>query len=195
MKPQHPEFSRIIDVQDLSKGTVELDFAATNDECAALAARFALDGLNGLQGHARLKWLDTDTEVLVEATFTAEVAQTCSVSLEPVEERIEAAFSQIFSASGESAAWEGDVSEDGEPVEPPDVDEGEAEPDPPEPIIDGKFDIGECIAEELAVRINPAPRKKGVEFEGFNEADAANKGAKGPFAELARLKLGKDAKP
>lgn len=182
--PQKVEFSRIIDVADLSQGPIEQDFAATEAERTALATRFGLGGLNLLEGHARLSALEGD-EVLLEASFQAQVGQICSVTLEPLNERIEASFSQVFSSSGESETWEGEISQD---TEISDVGEGPSVSEPPEPLDDGKIDLGECVAEELAVRINPAPRKKGVEFEGLNEDEGSPQEAKGPFAALAQLK-------
>ncbi len=37
--------------------------------------------------------------------------------------------------------------------------------DPPDPIIDGRVDLGAIVAEFLALGLDPYPRKPGVEFE------------------------------
>lgn len=199
------EFSRIVTLKDIMSSAAPLNMAiiAEQGELDALAKRFDLLGISSLSANVRLtpiatlvkgvKDSETMPDILLEADFKANLTQTCSVSLEPVEDEIKAYISQIFSPrwqavdDGESA----DFEEDGEFIEFADVDdENDITPEPPEPIINGKIDIGEFIAEELAVRINPFPRKKGVEFEWVSDDSDSSGAGSGPFAALAALKDG-----
>ena len=56
------------------------------------------------------------------------------------------------------------------------------EEDPPDPIVDGKVDLGALAAEFLALALDPYPRKPGAEFAAPEVAEPDS-----PFAELARL--------
>ena len=206
------ELSRVVSVKDILSCASPLDISivAEQGELDALAKRFDLLGISSLSANVRLspvpallkgvKDSDAMPDILLEADFKANLTQTCSVSLEPVEDEIKAHISQLFSPGWQ--AGDGDESmdfeEDGEFSDFADADEeNDIMPDPPEPIIDGKIDVGEFIAEELAVRIDPFPRKKGVEFEWVSDDSNNSGGAPGPFAALAALKDGleNDKKP
>ena len=56
--------------------------------------------------------------------------------------------------------------------------------DPPEPILDGKLDLGAIATEFLLLGMDPYPRKAGAEFASVNADDASVK----PFAALEALK-------
>ena len=58
------------------------------------------------------------------------------------------------------------------------------EVDPPDPIIDGKIDLGALLVEFVALGLDPFPRKPGVVFDFKDEADVIEH----PMAALARLK-------
>ena len=197
-----PEISRIINVKDIvsSSAPVEMSISASHDELAALAKRFDLQDISSLSAHVRLtptstptKDSDTSPDILAVVNFKANLTQTCSVSLDPVDDEITASISQIFSHS----RYSGDIDEsedpedEGEFIEISDMEAAnDAMTEPPEPIINGKIDIGEFIAEELAIRINPFPRKKGVEFEWVSKNSIESDAPSGPFAALATLKDG-----
>jgi len=83
---------------------------------------------------------------------------------------------------------------------PKDEDEIEIDPniseeDIPEPMFNGRIDIGELAAQHLSLALDPYPHAEGVEFEGFGEADEDEDGddpdepeKPNPFAALERLK-------
>ena len=58
------------------------------------------------------------------------------------------------------------------------------ERDPPEPIENGRIDLGAVTAEFLALGLDPYPRKPGVAFESGPGRDPADS----PFAALAKMK-------
>ena len=56
-----------------------------------------------------------------------------------------------------------------------------ADEDEPDPIIEGKIDVGALAAEFFALGLDPYPRKPGVEFVALAESPPADS----PFAALA----------
>jgi hypothetical protein len=100
---------------------------------------------------------------------SARVGQTCVVTLDPIENDICEAVDLLF-----------EPAEGGLPRGP----HGEAEREPPEPLREGRIDLGEVATEFLLLGVDPYPRKPGAEF-----ASPASVGAEeGPFAALAALK-------
>jgi uncharacterized metal-binding protein YceD (DUF177 family) len=87
----------------------------------------------------------------VDGTLEATVRQICVVSLEPFDNQIE---EPIRFASLLPKALDTDA---------PQVIEVGGE-DPPEPLLDGKLDLAEVVAEFLTLSVDPYPRRPGVEF-------------------------------
>jgi hypothetical protein len=46
------------------------------------------------------------------------------------------------------------------------------ESEDPEPVIDGKIDAGELVAQYLSLAIDPYPRLEGEEYGGEGEAES-----------------------
>jgi uncharacterized metal-binding protein YceD (DUF177 family) len=120
--------------------------------------------------------------VKVEGTLHARVEQACVVTLEPVESTIHASFERRFlppeMLGPESKSDEVFVDPEGE--------------DPPEPLTH-EVDLGEFAVEELALNLDPYPRKEGIAFEDKFGAPAEPQAH--PFAKLARLKPKLPPKP
>ncbi|MEP7030488.1 MAG: DUF177 domain-containing protein [Pseudolabrys sp.] len=89
--------------------------------------------------------------VHVAGEVKAKVGQTCVVTLEPIETEVAEAVDVTFAPApaGASAAKEIDVRPDREP---------------PEPLLDGKVDLGRLATEYLVLGIDPYPRKAGATF-------------------------------
>jgi len=56
--------------------------------------------------------------------------------------------------------------------------------EPPEPLFDGKVDLGAIATEFLLLGVDPYPRKAGAEFSAVKSDDSSAK----PFAALEALK-------
>lgn len=149
--PASPEFSRPVDAEEIGAGGRALEFAATPAERTALARRFGLDGLDRLEGRARLQPLG-DGRVRLEVTFSADVLQSCVITLEPVASQISERFEVVYAPA----------TEDGDEAE---VFVDALGEDPPEALADGGIDVGEVTAQHLALLIEPYPRAAEAEGE------------------------------
>jgi hypothetical protein len=105
----------------------------------------------------------------------ATVEQVCVVSLEPMSTEVEEAIDMLFSSRA-------DLSKNGDSEVEVSLEDG------PEPLIDGKIDLGAIATEFLILGIDPYPRKPDAVFE----APAAEDETAHPFAALAALKKSED---
>ena len=174
------EFSRICVVERLDEDEIVERIAANEVERAALAKRFDLISLDRLEAELTLRRVGHGPMVRLDGSIHANLVQSCVVSLEPIECEIEEDFVLHF-APDRGDAPHGHVVEE--------TDAGYAD-DPPEPLIGGQIDIGEAVAQQLALALNPYPRRPGVTLEDVlraSEGDTRDRGADSPFAVLARL--------
>jgi uncharacterized metal-binding protein YceD (DUF177 family) len=171
-----PPFSRIVAAEDAGparQGRIE----ATPAERERLAAFFRVDNIASLTFDYRLDALPSRRHRLTGEVKGA-LTQLCGVTLEPVQEHVQEDVSIEF--------WPAHLlarAADGQP-DPQDP----LENDPPEPIVDGKIDIGHLAAEIFASAINPYPRKEGVDFAWEDPKARGSQEAAHPFAGLAKLK-------
>jgi uncharacterized metal-binding protein YceD (DUF177 family) len=145
--PPAPEFVRLVDVPRAAGLDVTLVIAASPAECVALARRFSLVSLDRLEAELRLERLAGGL-VRVSATMTAELAQSCVVTLEPVAARIEEDFT-VFYGPAETAR---EI-----------VLDGTAET--VEPLEGSRIDVGETVAQQLSLALDPFPRAPGARLE------------------------------
>ena len=109
--------------------------------------------------------------VHVAGQVKARVGQTCVVTLDPLERDLDEPINLLF-APGGGASQGDDTSHN--------VDGDE----PPEPLIEGKLDLGAIATEFLLLGIDPYPRKAGAEFAAVKTTNDSAK----PFAALEALK-------
>jgi uncharacterized metal-binding protein YceD (DUF177 family) len=110
--------------------------------------------------------------VHVAGQVKARVGQTCVVTLEPLENDLDEPINVLFAPRLEVAA-----KDDG-------ADRTAGDEEPPEPLIEGKVDLGAVATEFLLLGIDPYPRKAGAEFAAVKTADDSAR----PFAALEALK-------
>lgn len=171
-----PEFSRPISADQIGPQEIQREIAANVAERARLAERFDLISLDRLEAVLTLK-RDRAGLIQVRGRFEADVVQACVVSLEPVPAKLAESFMVAF---GSSARVGGD-----------DVVIAIDESDPPEELTDGRIDLGEAVAQQLAVTLDPYPRAPGAEerFEQAERERARQEGSDGsPFAVLGHLR-------
>ncbi|MHA1598659.1 MAG: YceD family protein [Alphaproteobacteria bacterium] len=173
-----PEFSRRFDCNKLGAVDYTIDTEASPEERAALATRLGLLELNELTVNAVIK-PRRKGKIRLEGSFSATLKQACVVTLEPVESHIEANFGRFYSDKVKEL-WQGDEKE------PNEEGQGLTE-EPPDPLDDGYLDVGEAVAEQLSLEIDPFPRRPDAEFAGGdNDVDDAEE-RQSPFAVLGKL--------
>ena len=160
----------LLRLSELARGPVTRRIIAGEDVRDGLARRFGLDGLDGLEAEIEAApWLDG---ARLRGRFDAVVRQTCGVTLEPLESKLEGDFDLKMLPAGSPNA----------PAEPEEsVLDPEAE-DPPDLIEGEEIDLGALVVEQLALEIDPFPRKPGVEFAPGPEERPSS-----PFAVLKDL--------
>lgn len=144
------EFSRAIVIDPWPQGGVAIEVQAEAAEREALARRFGVFEVTRLAGHGRLDRSDDGREIRFRGRIEAEVVQTCVLSLEPVPSSIREAVERRY--------WIG-------PGAPPEQDPDVVDPDEEdlEPLPGRAIDLGEVLAEELALALEPYPRAAGAE--------------------------------
>ncbi len=166
-----PEFSRIIRLNEVGDGRRERHVTADEAERAALARRFALVSLDRLDAT-----LHVTPEVLgyrVSGTLQAELAQSCVATGAPVPASLELPFALLFvREDADSAEEEIDLSDEDCDVLP---------------LEDDKIDIGEAVAQSLALGLDPYPRAPDAESR-LKAMGVLSEDEAGPFAALAALK-------
>jgi uncharacterized metal-binding protein YceD (DUF177 family) len=173
--PIDAEFSRPFVLDSLPPGSIAVVLKASAEECRALAARFDLVRLDSLEGELRIERADAGTLVHVAGRLEADAVQSCVVTLEPVPAKVEADFDRLFSRAL------------------PAETQGEVEIDPeaelPEPLPSpGKLDLGEILAEELSLALDPYPKAPEAD-RALAELHPGDRGeADRPFSVLASLR-------
>ena len=160
---QAPEFSRPLPLGTVREGGRRLTLTATPEECRALADRFGILSLESLAAELRLT-PEEDGTTRVEGRIAARLAQACIVTLEPVPQAVDEPVAFRLLPPGREP-------QDG----PDDIDEIECP--------DGIADLGEAVAEQLALALDPYPRAPGAELP----EEATDRSADA-FAALARLR-------
>ena len=158
------EFPRPLAVARVSAAGIGMTVTADAAECAALAERFKLPAIGALRCRFQLRPAMGDSYE-AEGELAARVTQLCVVTLDPFETEISESFRIRFVPEGAET----------EDEDPDAIDEI--------PYADGTLDLGEAAAEQLALALDPYPRKPGAALDLPEDADQAH-----PFAGLARLR-------
>jgi len=171
--------SRVVDKDEYV--TVSPDAKAL----AAIAETYDLEAIRNLTAEFTLKPY-RKAGVRVVGPVRAIVIQMCVVSLEPFDSKMEIDVDRTFEPVSSRPCKVRDLNEDGE------IEIDLESLDPPDVILDGVLDLGAVICEELALSLDPFPRKPGAEFEGGDGEDEIEddepEEKPSPFAALQALK-------
>lgn len=168
---------RPVDLGEIGDG-ITRTVTATPEETRAISEAMNLRDIHALTAEVRIMPIGR-TDYVVEGQVTAEIIQTCVVSLVPVEQTVDERFSVRFSRNA--------------PVEEAALGSGAevhldlSTGDPPEPLVGSSIDLGPVILEQFVLGIDPYPRAPGAQLPP--EATASlDLDDSSPFAALARLK-------
>lgn len=161
-------------VDEIGESGLHLERSATASEresvaealqiiaCEAITARYDIKALAG--GRYRLR-----------GTVEAALAQSCVITLDVLETRLDEAFDVEFRPADElSVSAEATVS-----LENPDL----------ETLEHNRIPVGRIVYEHLAAALDPYPKKEGAAFAWEDESggpDAAS--SQSPFSVLSKLK-------
>lgn len=185
MSDEKPIFSRPLRIDDVPEAGLELKLVANADERARLAEADDLDALSLLEAELRVVRRGK-AGLRVSGEVRARVTQTCVVSLDQFETETREPINIVFAPQAEAEeAYERAAAEI---AAAPDKAAALArQPDPPDPIVDGKVDLGVLAAEFFALGLDPYPRKPGAVFVEPAPEEAEDK-ARSPFDALQNLK-------
>ena len=169
-----PEFARPVRIDALGEGARPMTVEADAGERAALAARFGLVALDRLAAEAVLT--RKGDMILAEGRVTARLTQACVASGTPLPAEIDEPFSLRFVPAVASG---GDMAGEEMELDIEDVDTVE--------YAGGAIDLGEAVAETMALCLDPFPRARDAdavlrEAGVLSEEEAAE--AASPFAAL-----------
>jgi uncharacterized metal-binding protein YceD (DUF177 family) len=167
-----PEFSRTVRIDTIGEQTRPMEIAADEGERAALARRFGLLGLGRLE--AALTLSRRGEEIAVHGTLAASVTQACVATAEPVSSDVAAPFDILFRPQPDPAAAEEEV------------ELSESEMDVVF-LTGAELDVGEAVAETLALALDPYPRAQGAD-EALKAAGVRSEAEAGPFGALQALR-------
>jgi len=164
------EFTRMVELRSIDARTRHVE--AGEDERKALAARFGLVTIGRLE--AALELVAEGTTVTAKGTLSADIVQSCAVTGDDLPVAIREKLDLRFVPEAEQQAA---VDEDRE------IDSSEAD----EIGYEGTaFDLGEAIAESLALAIDPYATGPGADA-ARKEAGLLGEEDTGPFAALKGL--------
>ena len=168
-------FSRVVRVDALPREGQIVTIEATPAEREALGSFYKLPAIAALTATLHLEpWGRGGARVT--GAVHGELTQVCIVSLEPfpatVDEDVDVRFAPQPSADPKSPA-----AKETQTFSLADEDE-------PDPVIDGKIDLGALTAEFFALGLDPYPRKPGAVLD---EEPTNSEPTDSPFAALAQL--------
>jgi hypothetical protein len=176
-----PELSRIVAVERIGTRWQAHDVTATAEECAALAQRFGLVELPALAAALRLRRARAGRYVEIDGVLRARVVQSCVVTLDPVAAALDEPFALLLGPIG------GRVSDQAAPDQA--TSDLIVDLDEPEPLDGDDIDIGELVAQQLSLTLDPYPRApEAADPEGLATAadgpETTGLAADSPFAVL-----------
>ena len=153
-----------------------IDLTAGDEERKRIADRLGLRSLDRLEAHATL---DRKGEIVrARGRLKAALCQSCVATDEPVDASADEAFDIYFLPEPTSESSDEEVE-----LQESDCDvvfhDGSA------------INLGEAIADTLALGLDPYPRSAGAEA-ALKEAGVLSEAEAGPFAALAKLKQAKE---
>ena len=164
---------RTIDIDEAVDHRIE----ATRTEMADIVTLLDLVALDGLKLDYRLR-RGARGRVHLRGRLKARIAQTCVVTLEPVESNIDIPVEIEF--------WPAPLLEE---LQRSPEDPGQSgRLDWPEAIADDTIDLGPVIYETLATALDLYPKRASASFEWSQGAEGAEGLKSGPFAALKQLK-------
>lgn len=170
-----PVFSHLVGADKLDEDEREIAIVLDAEARHRLGRHLDVLKIDDWSGTAWLRRTADGLGVALRVTFTANVIQSCVVTLEPVCSRVQHSFTNLYLPEERVDAAED--GEDGELIVDIDGD------DFPEILRDDGVDIGEAIVEQFALILDPYPKGSGAASDRSADTDGAPE-EENPFAML-----------
>jgi len=175
MTKAKPLWSMPVALSDIPEGGRHFEIKPDDSLRTALAKLAGLRTLSSMQAVFDVTRHGSQG-LRVAGRVEATVGQTCGVTLEPMENKVDESVDLVFAPPREPVAEETTA-----------VGTDSVDPDALEPLDGDRIDLGAIATEFLLLGIDPYPRKPEAAFEPPVTEDPA---AGHPFAALAALKKG-----
>ncbi|MBO6542369.1 MAG: DUF177 domain-containing protein [Alphaproteobacteria bacterium] len=170
-----PGFYRLVSRLDVPDTGVDVHLVANEQARAQLASRFGLLSLDAFRADLVVTvWRRRG--IRAEGRIQANVVQPCVVTLDPVPEVVDEKITLLFYPEDLSGRQQLEVTVDPLDEEPPDGLPAEG------------VDLGEAVAEQLALALNPYPRVPGAKLAPVATSDDVVEKKPNPFEALKNLK-------
>lgn len=176
MSANPSEFSRLVRLNELGDGSRERRLVASDDERSALARRFDLRALDRLE--AQLHVIPEAGGCRVTGRLLADLVQACVATDEDVPAHLDVPFAVRFVRGMDMPAAEEEVELSDEECDVL-------------PLEEERIDLGETVAQTLALNLDPYPRAPDAD-ETLRRMGVLREEDMSPFAALKGLKLGKE---
>lgn len=166
-----PVWSHTLGLGEVGRGERVVKLAADEAARRRIARLLDLAALERLEADVRVSsWFDG---VELDAAWSADLVQNCSITLETLPATLHGAFKvrAVLADSPHAPDPAAEVIIDLEADDPPDVLSGD------------QIDLAAYVVEDLALEIDPFPRKAGAEFQPPDEPVDLS-----PFAVLRKLR-------
>ncbi len=172
------DFAHRLPLNQIREGE-RIDLVAREEERKRIAGRLGLRSLDRLDAHATLE--RKGQIVRARGRLKAVLCQSCVATDDPVEASADEAFDIYFLPEPTTGSSDEEVE-----LQASDCDVA---------FHDGSaIDLGEAIADTLALSLDPYPRSAGAEA-ALKEAGVLSESEAGPFAALAKLKRSDSEQP
>lgn len=167
-------------LDDVAGDGMRFHLRADDEELGSLTKRLGVVEVESVEA-----WLDVartgePREIMLQGRVCARLVQSCVVTLEPVVETIDAPLVLKLTDHEQDDEIELELGEDAD--------------DPPEEVEGGIVDLGDIVAQQVALEMEPFPRAPEAAFkDAASESDDPEPTTPNPFEALAALrdKLGK----
>lgn len=168
------EFSRPISIDDIGPAGISVELDADPEERGRLAERFELLDLRSLTACLTVTRASSGFPIRVVGRLRADATQCCVVSLDPFDAAVESEIEVDFVPTSEMSAAQDFAVDD---------------VDPPEPLDGDRIDLGELVAQHVAIALDPYPRKEGAEALAWEKREKSKEDSvsENPFAVLEAL--------
>lgn len=170
-----PGFTYVVARDDVSDDGLDVTLEAKTDARELLAQRFGLLTLDELKARLLIEpWRKKG--IKVSGTLDADLEQSCIVTLDPVPAKLSTDFTLLYLPEDVSGRRAMEVAVDPLAEEPPD------------PLPIEGVDLGEAVAEQLALVLDPYPRAEGAELAATESLESGSGKKPNPFEILKNLK-------